>query len=351
MTSPCRTLNGIVSLLAAMIVAVIAVPASSQGTGLPLSWSYQQTEREIQVSIAAAEPISMAVLVVTNETTGERWEFRQGALRPDRPWRVVVPGPTLPSNYALSLEGTYRAATESVSIRFRAEPLTGFNFDLVGYQLEGATHGIRIRPDTAVERISVRLVEEGSSGPRDVNHRVPVNQQRPGEVLAIDWDARGKVITMEVTAFTASGNSRTWHYVPWELSGELRELNFETGSSSINPTDIPRLRDALVELREAVEIVGPYAAPELYVAGYTDTVGNAASNERLSRDRARAIARYFYENGLRVPIYYQGFGESVLAVETEDNVANAANRRAVFVMRVGAPPVTREFPRNRWSRL
>jgi outer membrane protein OmpA-like peptidoglycan-associated protein len=70
-----------------------------------------------------------------------------------------------------------------------------------------------------------------------------------------------------------------------------------------------------------------------YVAGYTDTVGSTADNQALSERRARAIADYFVKRGLTgMPIYARGFGEGALAVKTADDVPEAKNRRALYIV-------------------
>ena len=88
----------------------------------------------------------------------------------------------------------------------------------------------------------------------------------------------------------------------------------------------------------------------LYVAGYTDTVGDAASNLRLSTSRAKSIAVWFQAQGFDGHIYYQGFGEKVLAVPTADNVDEAQNRRSLYVV-AATPPVSASFPGAQWTKL
>ena len=90
---------------------------------------------------------------------------------------------------------------------------------------------------------------------------------------------------------------------------------------------------------------------QLDIAGYTDTVGGAGDNMTLSTSRARAIAAWFPKAGLELPILYQGFGESVLAVQTPDNTPEARNRRAVYILGSAPPPTSEQRPRRNWKRL
>jgi outer membrane protein OmpA-like peptidoglycan-associated protein len=75
----------------------------------------------------------------------------------------------------------------------------------------------------------------------------------------------------------------------------------------------------------------------LYIAGHTDTVGDAGYNLRLSRLRAQAIARWFRQRGLRIPIGWEGFGESAPLIATADNVDEPRNRRVDYILSVDEP--------------
>ena len=68
-------------------------------------------------------------------------------------------------------------------------------------------------------------------------------------------------------------------------------------------------------------------------------------NRGLSLRRARAIAQLFKRLGVTVPIYYAGFGEDQLRVQTPDETAQEANRRADYVIRPTMPA------ESGWKRL
>ena len=64
------------------------------------------------------------------------------------------------------------------------------------------------------------------------------------------------------------------------------------------------------------------------LVGHTDTVGSSAFNQALSEKRALKVQQTLIEKG--IPAFRlgsMGVGESKLAVETPDNVANKMNRR------------------------
>ena len=81
---------------------------------------------------------------------------------------------------------------------------------------------------------------------------------------------------------------------------------------------------------------------KLFVLGHTDSVGEKSKNKNLSHERATSIARWFVKQGLSVPVYVRGFGESDLKVPTGDEVDEPANRRADYILSV-EPPVKKNW--------
>ena len=107
------------------------------------------------------------------------------------------------------------------------------------------------------------------------------------------------------------------------------------------------------ELRKYRRAMGDASAKldlQLYVGGYTDTVGDAQDNLKLSQARARSIAEYFKRKGVEIPIMYAGFGERALLVKTPDNTDEARNRRALYIV-ANTPPQGEGFPGGAWRRL
>ena len=88
----------------------------------------------------------------------------------------------------------------------------------------------------------------------------------------------------------------------------------------------------------------------LFIAGHTDTVGDGAYNMKLSRERARSIAGWFRKRGTRIPIAFEGFGETALAVSTADGVDEPRNRRVDYILSMDEPTMTTSGFRPAWKR-
>ncbi|UAB78533.1 OmpA family protein [Erythrobacter sp. SCSIO 43205] len=100
-------------------------------------------------------------------------------------------------------------------------------------------------------------------------------------------------------------------------------VTFATGSASINPgfyDSLNSIADSLIQ----------YPNSLIDVYGFTDTTGSDATNQRLSEQRADAVANYLAARGVaRSRIATRGYGESYdyLRVKTGDGVDQPLNRR------------------------
>jgi len=98
-------------------------------------------------------------------------------------------------------------------------------------------------------------------------------------------------------------------------------VTFATGSATISPAFRDLLDNVAGSLRQY-----PNSLVDVY--GYPDTVGSSAANQRLSDQRAQAVANYLISQGVASSrIRWMGFGETQLKVQTGDNVAQPLNRR------------------------
>ncbi|NCP14839.1 MAG: OmpA family protein [Sphingomonadales bacterium] len=100
-------------------------------------------------------------------------------------------------------------------------------------------------------------------------------------------------------------------------------VTFASGSAAINPgfyNTLDSVADTLIR----------YPNSLIDVYGFTDTTGSDALNQRLSKQRADAVADYLSTRGVaRSRMATQGFGEQYdyLRVKTGDNIAEPLNRR------------------------
>lgn len=153
-------------------------------------------------------------------------------------------------------------------------------------------------------------------------------------------------------------HDRDEHYIDQEYSAWYvpiphEEVNFRTDSAEIDPAEEPKLEAAFGKVQEvlAKDKAREHKNLTLYIAGHTDTVGSNTHNLKLSLARAQSLARWFRQKGVGIPIAYEGFGETVLRVQTPDNTDEVRNRRADYIIADEAPPMTGTSVRPSWRRV
>jgi outer membrane protein OmpA-like peptidoglycan-associated protein len=126
--------------------------------------------------------------------------------------------------------------------------------------------------------------------------------------------------------------SRFWGSIqdPNDKVGEtwfnIDQITFDTGSARIAPTSKAQLDNLAAILKSCPTV-------NLAVAGYTDNVGPAESNLRLSRNRANAVvARLTNEGVPPTRLTSEGYGEESPIADNATAEGRAENRR--IAMRV-----------------
>ena len=104
----------------------------------------------------------------------------------------------------------------------------------------------------------------------------------------------------------------------------LDGIVFETGKSKVDPISAPVLQHAAAAIKNA-----PKARIE--ISGYTDNVGKASTNKRLSLQRAQSVKTYLVELG--VPAWQltaKGYGPSEPVADNTMEEGRSMNRRIEF---------------------
>jgi hypothetical protein len=165
------------------------------------------------------------------------------------------------------------------------------------------------------------------------------------------WGDVGEVLKVVVVVEDEHGFATELEVFPWYYAVPHEDVVFASNSAEIGGAEVPKLERTWAEVQAVVAKFGGIAQIKLFVAGYTDTVGDASSNQALSERRAAAIAAWFRGAGFRGEIAFQGFGEDALAVPTPDGTDEPANRRAVYLLAAERPPLSKDVPRSAWKRL
>lgn len=282
---------------------------------------------------------------------GQQVSIAIGAMRAGSEKRVVVPQGKGVFKYQCKLDG------KANNIAFK-------DFELEFDTAVGDVPKLLITADDVDEskrQLTLRLTEAAGKVELDVmgddgkpidNVTVKYNGEPAGTPLVIKWtQAEGQVMSrFSLRAYEPAGywnglEAVTFIDIPHE------DVVFESGKWDLLPTEEPKLQAPLDRINTELKRVAGYLQVNLYIGGYTDTVGKPEDNDELSKKRASSIAAWFAKKGITAGILAQGFGERVLKVQTPDNTDELKNRRASYVLGTQPPPANRGFPTRNWHRV
>jgi outer membrane protein OmpA-like peptidoglycan-associated protein len=167
----------------------------------------------------------------------------------------------------------------------------------------------------------------------------------------IAWGPTDEVLNIRIEGTDVHGFRSELSLSPWSYAIPHDDVVFDSGQDAVLEREAHKLESTWADIERVLGKYGNIVDIELFVAGYTDTVGPAASNQGLSERRARSIAAWFRKRGFKGAIHYQGFGESVLAVGTPDETDEQRNRRALYLLAASTPRTSDALPRADWRRL
>lgn len=111
-----------------------------------------------------------------------------------------------------------------------------------------------------------------------------------------------------------------------KVSSKSYQIQFETGSAVIKP-DSYKLLDEILQSSVVAEGL------KVGVYGHTDNVGNEASNQKLSEDRANSVKSYLLSKGLaQQRIESKGLGSTTPIADNGSAAGRAQNRRVQIVL-------------------
>jgi outer membrane protein OmpA-like peptidoglycan-associated protein len=208
--------------------------------------------------------------------------------------------------------------------------------DLVGHTLE-------VKLSRTADKVTLKAV--GQSGAVLAEIEKSFTGTPAGTVLVMTWTPSSDepVARIEVFGYDTDGYYAGVAITPWSFSVPHEEVNFETDSDVIRPSEVPKLEASAQKIKEAISAHGDLGKITLFVVGHTDTMGTADHNLTLSRKRARTIAGWFKGRGLGIGIAYEGMGKGGLLVKTADQVDEPRNRRVDYILALEPPHLGAEL--------
>ncbi len=205
-------------------------------------------------------------------------------------------------------------------------------------------HRLEVVMSQTAKSVDIKVI--GDSGAVLANESQDFTGKPAGTPLVVTWTPSSDeaVARIEVFGHDTDGYYAGVAIVPWSVRIPHQDVLFDTNKANILPAEKPKLEDSFGKIKAAVAAHKDLGPIKLFIAGHTDTVGSNEHNLTLSRRRAQAIARWFKQRGVKVPVYWEGFGESIPAVKTGDNVDEPKNRRVDYILGIDPPALKAGSP-------
>jgi len=251
----------------------------------------------------------------------------------------------------LILPAGARAEPETPPASSAPAPRTGLEILIDKSKVDLKEHRLEVKMNHPAGRVTIKVFDESGVVLADEEH--DFSGRAAGSALGVSWSPSSDAAAarIEVFVYDADGAYKGVALIPWSVSIPHEEVNFRRDSSEIDDPEKPKLEASVAKVTEAVALHKELGRITLFIAGHTDTVGTSTYNLQLSRARAQAIANWFRRRGLKIPIAFEGFGESVLLVKTPDEVDEPRNRRVDYILSVEEPTMKSSGFRPGWRRV
>ena len=172
------------------------------------------------------------------------------------------------------------------------------------------TENVDTEPVTTTEPVRT---EDERMEPRESDVALTEREIPGGVVLNIPPDG----IESRLVAFIEDKNKvpdkTTWF--------SFDRLHFETGSARIQP-------ESQEQIDNIAKILKAYPQVNIKIGGYTDNVGQPASNLKLSQSRAEAVRNAIQQQGIDASrLAAEGYGEQHPVADNATEEGRAQNRR------------------------
>ncbi|HTH57454.1 MAG TPA: OmpA family protein [Cyclobacteriaceae bacterium] len=106
----------------------------------------------------------------------------------------------------------------------------------------------------------------------------------------------------------------------------LNNIFFETGKAVLSG-------ESRLELQKAIDLLKKNPSMVIEIGGHTDNIGDDASNNKLSHDRAKSVRDYLISGGIAATrLQSKGYGKMSPVADNNTEDGRQANRRTEFVI-------------------
>lgn len=326
-----KTIASLLSIVGFVLIS--AAPAFSQNP-LPAE---DAVRYDVQLSHASSQPAALRIValddindidIILNSCAPKVVKQHIDRIPKGENFILQWQQPTGSYQCQIQMRGKdHKGGTWKVLNNFEMNSLSplGLKTDLEGLSPE--VHSLTLHATEPVKRASVTVRAEDGS---DID-QVVVDLPTPQKDVTITWKESPLMpafIEVRVDAPSGMWSTNTickLDNIPHE------DIIFDSGKTTIRKDQEQKLLDTLRTI-ESYRSRFYDISTDLYITGYTDTVGSLESNDKLSRERAKAIAHWMRKHNLNFNVYYRGLGERVLYTRTADETPEESNRRVQYTL-------------------
>lgn len=284
--------------------------------------------------------------ITFKRSDGKSFSAKINALSSGQSQTFELKQPAKKFGYTATIAATGGTQTVEADVEFTAVRAPKLTIDVDPDAVRVGQGRVPITTNRPLDRVEFEVYDENGL-------RVRAGEQSMGNRggrLVVEFEPTPEVAAISLVAYDVDGFWQGIKLEPFWVKIPHKEVNFAFGKATWADDQTPKLQESLADIRDAMRKHRDKGLRmQLYIAGYTDTVGSKADNQRLSEARARAISAWFRQAGLSIPVYYQGFGESALAVKTPDETKEPKNRRVIYILGNARPPESGAIPRSNWK--
>jgi hypothetical protein len=343
-----KTLARLAAAAAALLLTLAAALAfAGPGFQYQVNSKVQADEGHPTFTLSATGSIDGGT-VTFERSDGKTYKKSIDPMTSGQTQTFVLKQPEGKFSYDVKIEAKGAGQTVSSDVEFTAVRVPKLELDVDTDQVRIGEGKVPLESNRPLDRVEYEIYDEDGnkvrSGTRDMGKRY-------GTVM-FEYEPVENVGAISLVAYDVDGFWRGIKLEPFWVKIPHKEVIFKFGKATWEDDQEPKLEASLGDVREAMKKHKDKGLQmQLYIAGYTDTVGSKSDNLKLSTARAKAIARWFRQNGLQIPVYYQGFGESALAVQTPDETKEPKNRRVIYILGNARPPNSAAIPRSNWREV
>jgi len=348
----------IFALCALALSLLVAVPAAAQDAPGPSIWDYSvknqlKPGQKAELTLKPKVEVRNAVLTLKAKS-GETATFEFARMPANTPRTVKWKVPYGASHWTGNLLGTVKGSTVHMTVNLKVISAAQLDVKVPKPEIDVEAGEMVLISNNPLDRVELRGFDH--QGEQVIDATIPMEGAKGRVPLTFDVPEDTKIRRLEMKVHDQVGYWMSVRLVDFHVEIPHEDVEFATAQFEVPIDQVTRLDHVVMQVQDELnkfrKELGDSRAridARLYVAGFTDTVGKASDNDALSRQRAEAIAMYFWSNGIGVPIFYAGFGENGLAVPTPDETDEAKNRRARYILTNTRPRI--DMGGRQWKRL